>query len=320
MRVLITSAGRRVSLLENFRRAAIALDAASESAVYAADLDPSRSAACQVADGHAAVPRADDPQYIERLVELCSDWRIDVLVPTIDTELIPLADARQRFAERGVAVAVSSANLCRTFHSKLATGAFFEHHGIPSPAIIEDVAHAEFPVFAKLDDSSRSIGAGRVADLAGAIALRAKNPRYVFQELVEGDEYTVDAFIDRNGAVVGIVPRKRLEVRDGEVSKGMAVKDPSIISAVRELCHRAQGAYGVLTIQLFKQMDGSLTFIEVNPRFGGGYPLTMHAGADYASHLVRDVRGESLSYDESWSDGTLMLRFDAEVIVRGRGV
>lgn len=316
MKVLITSAGRRVSLLENFRRAATALSGA-KAGVYAVDLDPSRSAACHRADDHGTVPRADDPSYVERLLELCAAWKIDVVVPTIDTELLPLALARETFAARGISVAVSSPEVCRTFHSKRETAKFFVNKGVTTPAIIDDLERAEFPLFAKLDDSSRSVGAGRVDSFAAAVALRAKNPAYVFQPIVEGIEYTVDAFVDRRGEVLGVVPRCRLEVRDGEVSKGLAVKAPEIIAAVRDLCASTAGAYGTMTVQLFQLPDGSLSFIEVNPRFGGGYPLTMHAGADFALYLLTDVRGEALRYDDSWHDGTMMLRYDAEVIVRG---
>jgi carbamoyl-phosphate synthase large subunit len=313
MKVCISSAGRRVSLLQNFQRAA-------EGPVYAVDLDPSRSAACWAADGRAPVPRASDPSYVDVLLELCGKWGIDVLVPTIDTELEVLAQARDRFAAQGTRVAVSSPEVCRTFRLKRTTAAFFRKHGVPTPTIVDDLEGATFPLFAKLDDSSRSVGAGRVDTLEAALALRARDDRYVFQELVTGDEYTVDAFVDSHGQVLGVVPRRRLEVRDGEVSKGIALKHEGIIAAVRELCGRIDGAYGTLTIQVFVRPDGTLSFIEINPRFGGGYPLTMHAGADFASWLLRDAAGERLSYDESWRHGTLMLRYDAEIIVHDRGV
>ncbi len=317
MNVLITSAGRRVSLLESFRCAAAALGGSTQSAVYAVDLDPSLSAACQVADGHAAVPRASDPDYVGCLLDLCKRWAVDVVVPTIDTELVPLAEVRPLFAEHGITIAVSSPQVCRTFNSKRSTAAFFARNGLPAPALVDDLERAEFPLFAKLDDSSRSVGAGRVDSFEAAVALRTRHPNYVFQSLLEGIEYTVDAFVDRRGELLGIVPRRRLEVRDGEVSKALATKDPTIIAAIRRLCACTEGAYGVLTIQVFVGPDGALSFIEVNPRFGGGYPLTMHAGADFAAYLLRDVRGETQRYDESWHDGTMMLRYDAEVIVRG---
>jgi carbamoyl-phosphate synthase large subunit len=245
---------------------------------------------------------------------------VDVVVPTIDTELVPLAEARERFAAHGITVAVSSPETCRIFHRKRSTAAFFERNGMPTPAIVDDIERASFPLFAKLDDSSRSVGAGRVDSLEDALALRRANARYVFQEVVEGDEYTVDAFVDRHGDVLSVVPRRRLEVRDGEVSKGIALKNHKIMGAVHDLCRRIDGAYGTLTIQLFRCPDDTLSFIEINPRFGGGYPLTMHAGADHASMLLRDIQGERQQWDDSWRDETLMLRFDAEVIVHGGGL
>ena len=318
MHVLITSAGRRVSLLENFRRAACALVPDASAKVYAADLAPQLSAACRVADASAAVPRVDDPGYVGRLLELCKQWNISVVVPTIDTELVPLAEAKRDFAELGTTVAVSDPQLCRAMNSKRDTAALFERLGFPTPAIIDELEHAAFPLFAKLDNSSRSIGAGVVHNLAEAQRLRDLDPNYVFQELIDGVEFTVDAFVDSKRNALGIVPRQRQEVRAGEVSKGCAIKDPVIMGSVRELCGCLEGAYGTLTVQLFQQDDGALSFIEVNPRFGGGYPLTMHAGADFAEYLLRDVRGDDQSYRDDWHDGTLMLRYDAEVIVRDR--
>jgi carbamoyl-phosphate synthase large subunit len=142
-----------------------------------------------------------------------------------------------------------------------------------------------------------------------------RDPGYVFQEFVEVVEFTVDAFVAGDGRVLAVVPRQRLEVRAGEVSKARAVKDPDIMAAVRKVCTSAPGAYGTLTIQLIREGSGRCRFIEVNPRFGGGYPLSWMAGADFADYLIRDYLGESLDYDDSWRDGTLMLRFDHEVIV-----
>ncbi|WP_162147535.1 ATP-grasp domain-containing protein [Lebetimonas sp. JH292] len=106
--------------------------------------------------------------------------------------------------------------------------------------------------------------------------LLSKNKNYVFKGYIDATEFTVDVFINKKGAVISIVPRERIEVRCGEINKGRTKKDSLIISEVKRLCNKLNEAYGVLTIQLFTK-DNKISFIEINPRFGGGYPLSWQA-------------------------------------------
>jgi carbamoyl-phosphate synthase large subunit len=144
-----------------------------------------------------------------------------------------------------------------------------------------------------------------------------KDKNYIFQEYIEGEEYTIDVFMDSSSKVISVVPRLRLEVRAGEVSKAKTTKDEMIIKEVKKLCDTLKGAYGCITIQLFKTKEDRLIFIEINPRFGGGYPLSYLSGADFAELLIRDFLGEKLEYSQEWRDDLIMLRYDAEVLVDG---
>ena len=116
--------------------------------------------------------------------------------------------------------------------------------------------------------------------------------------------------------MVSVVPRQRLEVRAGEVSKAKAVKDDLIIQEIKKLATCLKGAYGCMTIQLFKKED-RIVFIEINPRFGGGYPLSYLSGANFATMLIKDVLNQELEYRDDWIDNNIMLRYDAEVITNG---
>lgn len=314
MNVLITSAGRRGSLVRIFQETLRAR--APDAAVYAVDAQPQLSAACHLADGSFAAPRVTSPEYVPLLIDLCREKQIRLVVPTIDPELTRLALARDQFAAEGIHVAVSSAEVCETFRWKRSTARFFAEQGFSAPPIIEDLGQAHFPLFAKLDNSSCSIGAQRVEDLVTARQLLARNEEYIFQSLLCGTEFTVDAFVDGRGQVIDCVPRRRLEVRAGEVSKAVAERDVEIQDAVVRLCRAIPGAYGVLTVQVFRTDEG-LQFVEVNPRFGGGFPLTYHAGANMVDYLLRDMQGEQLAWQDQWRDGTMMLRYDAEVIAHG---
>jgi len=314
--ILITSAGRRVSLVRNFQDTLKIFNPSGK--VYTIDMDPELSSACQISDGFLKVPRVTDDNYVRILKNYCIAKNISIVVPTIDTELYVLAKAKKDFLKEDIFIAVSSADVCETLYLKDLTEKFFIAMGVDTPRGIEDIRHCSYPIFAKLNNSSCSIGAQVVYTLTAAENL-ARDRNYIFQEYIQGDEFTVDVFIDRKRNVISIVPRQRLEVRAGEVSKARTVKNQSIIQAVKELCSALDGVYGCITVQLFQTSD-RIIFIEINPRFGGGYPLSFHAGANFAEYLIKDYLGEKLVYNEEWQDNMLMLRYDAEVIVDGNSL
>jgi len=312
--ILITSAGRRVSLVRNAKESLQKYN--KDTKVYAVDLKPELSSACQVADSYERVPRVTDSKYIPFLLEFCKKNSISIVIPTIDTELEVLSKSKEMFEEIGVMVAISSQEVCKTFYHKSTTDIFFTEHSVPTPKMVTDFEDVTYPLFAKLNNSSCSVGAQKVYSVDEAKELLNENSDYIFQEFIDADEFTVDVYVNKTGEVCSVVPRQRLEVRAGEVNKALAVKNKNIIDAVKDLCAKMDGAFGVITVQLFKK-DEQISFIEVNPRFGGGYPLSWRAGADMVSMLIDDYLGNSPSYSESWADRTLMLRYDDEVIVSG---
>ena len=311
--ILIVSAGRRVSLIRNFQDTIKKFN--KDGKVFTTDMNPDLSSACQVSDGYIKVPRVTDKDYLDILKKFCKENDISIIVPTIDTELHILAKIKDEFFKNGIFIAISSLQTCETFYLKSSTEKFFVENGFDTPRSIDNIEHCNYPIFAKLNNSSCSVGAQKVYTPEIAADL-SHDKNYVFQEFIEGDEFTVDTFIDKNAKVISIVPRQRLEVRAGEVSKAKAIKDDKILKDIKKLCKKLKGAYGCITIQLFKTAD-RIVFIEINPRFGGGYPLSLHAGANFAEYLIRDILGEELVYEEDWEDNTLMLRYDAEVIVNG---
>jgi carbamoyl-phosphate synthase large subunit len=139
----------------------------------------------------------------------------------------------------------------------------------------------------------------------------------VVQATAPGDEYTVDVLVQRDGRCVCTVPRRRLEVRAGEVSKGVTVRNAAIEHLTKDVAERLPGAYGVLNIQLFHDpATGNVQVIEINPRFGGGYPLSQRAGAPLARWLLEEVAGlPSSATNQEWRAGVVMLRFDDAVFV-----
>lgn len=315
MNILVTSAGRRVSLLNAAKETLKTFS--PSSSVHAIDLNPSMSAACQIADSASLAPRVTDHSYADFLLDYCIKKQINLIVPTIDTELSILAQLKEPFSKYDITIAISDKTICDVFYLKRSTHDFFKAHGFTTPTIVSPNSETPFPLFAKLNNSSCSIGAQKVNNISEAKRLLALGQDYIFQELIEGDEYTVDFYITRTGEPAMIIPRKRLEVRAGEVSKSITCKDNDIIQAVKNLCKHLKGSWGPMTLQLFKTASNELSLIEINPRVGGGYPLSYHAGMNIFDLLIREIKGESIPYCDEWEDRLTMLRYDAEVLVYG---
>jgi hypothetical protein len=185
------------------------------------------------------------------LEKYCLDNNISIVIPTIDTELDILAMAKNNFSKHNIFIAISSKEICNIFYLKDSTEKFFLENNFDTPRHIENIQDCDYPIFAKLNNSSSSIGA-LVAYTPEVSKELSHNKNYIFQEYIQGCEYTVDVFINKHNEVISIVPRQRLETRAGEVSKAKTVKDNNIIKAVKKLCRSLKGAYGCITIQLFK--------------------------------------------------------------------
>ena len=131
------------------------------------------------------------------------------------------------------------------------------------------------------------------------------------QEFIEGQEYTVDVLVDFDGRVRCVVPRLRMEVRTGEVSKAQTVRCPEVIEQSKRLVETLGAGPGIITIQCFLTTDGNIKFIEINPRFGGGVPLSIRAGADFPRWILQLWLGDSPRIRQDvWQDGLVMLRYD----------
>jgi carbamoyl-phosphate synthase large subunit len=319
--ILFTAAGRRVSLVREFKAALAERGAGGR--VITADLDRS-APAHYAADADVLFPRCTSPDYIPRLVEICRREQVRLLVPLIDTELALLARHREQLSALGTLALVSSPAVIEIGGDKARTHVFFRREGVPTPRLYTEAEIArltpgDLPLFVKPAEGSASIGACRVATLEELAFHRARAKVLLVQELVTGEEYTIDVYVDFQGVPRCAVPRRRLAVRAGEVSKGLTVKDPAIMAAALEICRRLPGAIGCITLQCFRKPDGNLSFIEINPRFGGGYPLAWHAGANFPRWILQELDGLTPDWGggTAWRDNLAMLRYDAELIVDG---
>jgi carbamoyl-phosphate synthase large subunit len=311
--ILFASAGRRVELIQCFRDSAAALGI--EAGVIAVDLEPAMSAACQVADLALPVPRCGHPEFVEVLLAICAEHGVDLLIPTIDPELATLSRHAGRFHELGTRVAVSQPAVVDLARDKLRTAAFLAANGIPAPrsASVAEVAAAPhdwiWPVLVKPRSGSSSIGIQVVAAPDQLAALPAGADQMV-QQLLQGDEYTVNLFFDNTGRLRCAIPHRRCEVRAGEVAKGLTSRHPELERLAWTLGAALDGARGALCFQAIVDDAGAPAIFEINARFGGGYPLAHRAGARFAQWLLEEITQHPLSAHNDWRDGVLMLRYD----------
>lgn len=316
MTMLVTSAGRRVELLNCFRESAAALGIELE--LLACDLRPEWSSACRSADAAFAVPRADDADYADVILSLCQAHDITLVVPTIDPELLPLSLARARFAALGCTVAVSEPALVALARDKLHTADFLSSNGIDSPRTMPlDMVLANpegwtWPTFIK----PRHGSSGRGAQAVGGPQeiLEATEPM-IAQALLRGPEFTVNMFFDAAGHLRSTVPHQRLQVRSGEVEKGVTINVPELARAAQQLANALPGPRGAMCFQAIIDADGVAKVFEINARFGGGYPLAHRAGATFARWLLEEALGLDSSATEDWLPGVRMLRYDAAIFV-----
>lgn len=321
MNILFTGVGRRIELLQAFRNAALVLN--KEIKLYGADM-AGTAPALAYCDYKRKVVAMKDPGYIQDLLNICGEDKIDLLIPTIDTDLLVLSENKEKFAAVGTRVMISEPEMIRVCRDKNYTSQFFVDCGLCAPMPVNDWREYKgaFPAFIKPKDGSSSINAFKVEDAEELEMFAAQVQDYIVQPYVKGKEYTIDIFCDWEGRPVSIVPRERVQIRAGEVLKTQICMDKTMIEESKALCSVFKPC-GPLTVQLIRdEVSAKDFFIEINPRFGGGSPLSMKAGARSAETILRLLSGETVEYMhmEDIADGAIYSRFDQSVCIReGKG-
>lgn len=314
--ILITSAGKRVALTRCFKETLTRFF--PQAQVFTTDMNPQMSPAGYVSDGCFKVPRVTDVAYPQILLELCKENQIGMVIATIDTELLLLADMKTVFAECGIHVMVSEKPFITQCRDKRNTGVFFERHGIRVPREV-DKYHPTFPLFAKPYDGSLSTNLHYIRSVEDLSPEILNDPKLLFMEYIDKNvykEYTVDMYYGKDNRVKSIIPRERIEIRAGEINKGRAVKN-ELLFFLKERLGYIEGCVGCICVQLFfHPVTKDIVGIEINPRFGGGYPLSYMVGGNYPEMLIREYfLNENLTYRDDWIDGMLMLRYDDAIYV-----
>ncbi len=314
--VLFTCIGRRVSLLNSFRRAARQLKVnASFFGTDTTELSP----ALQLCDKGFLVKPVAHADYTSELLSIVKRNQIKLLVPTVDLDLKVLAQNKPKFAAMGCCVLISAPDVVDICQDKRKTYRFLLKNGFDTPVTLSvrsalSQKKLNWPCFLKPWDGYASRGNAVVNNRKELLFFAKRIPNPICQEFIKGTEHTCDVYVDFSMKVRCVVPRKRIEVRAGEVSKGQVVKHPDIMSKAARLVETLGAGPGVITLQLFLTRDNRVKFIEINPRFGGGVPLAIKAGANFPKWILQGVLASKTNIRfDGFKDNLIMLRYDDEV-------
>jgi carbamoyl-phosphate synthase large subunit len=318
MNVLFSGVGRRVELLRAFRAAYKELDL--DGRIVAADIDP-LAPALREADCAHIVPPLADPDSISTLAEICRREKVGLIFPLIDEGMPVLAAGRRELEETGARLVMVPERALAMTVDKLLTSKLFKRVGVPVPAtwLPKEIRRATlaYPVFVKPRSGSASKGAAPARDERELSYFLDYVADPIVQEYLPGPEITNDVVCDFDGNVLSVVSRQRIEVREGEVAKGVTIYDPEITESCVRIAKGLE-AIGPITVQCLLR-DGRPYFTEVNPRFGGGVPLAIAAGVPVPHWLLAIAAGRSVDVPPlgSYTTGLHITRFDDSYFLSG---
>jgi len=317
--LLFTCVGRRVELLQAFRTAARRLGVRLRLVGVDSDVT---APALSCVDEPVVVPRATGPEYMPAVLDAIRRFEATALIPTIDTDLHVLSEHRHAIAQLGCLPLVAEPDVIATCRDKILTYQHLRRHNIDTPQTwTREQIHAlpvrPFPLFLKPRTGSASQHVHKIEDELDLDYYLARAADPIVQEFVAGVEHTLDVYVGLTGQPRCVVPRARWAVRGGEVAKGVVVKDLDIMNAGKRVVETLGGTLrGLVTLQCIVTPDRRIRFIEINPRFGGGAPLGIAAGADYPAWLIQELLGQTpaIAFD-GFRHGLCMLRYDWSVFI-----
>lgn len=334
MNVLFTCAGRRNYLIRFFRDALN-----GEGKIVATDMIDT-APALQEADIPLVVPAVSSPGYVDSILMICEKYSIGLVISLNDTELPLLAKHEELFRNRGVKLLVSSEEVVDICFDKLKTIEFLKHLKLEYPATFLDIQSAEteivngtvqFPLFVKPRWGSASIqiySVNSLEELRLAFPLAQLQLQKSFlrvsddevaesiliQQSLPGDEFGLDILNDLDGNVREVFVKQKLGMRAGETEKSRLVNE-SILHELGEMIGKKLGHIGNLDCDIFFDGENAVV-LEMNPRFGGGYPFSHILGADFPAAILQWVSGsDTISSMDKRVYGTIVSKCDDLVLV-----
>ena len=316
MNILFTCAGRRTYLLKYFKEN---LDYGDK--IIATDVQLN-APALQLADIKLQVPSVYDSKYIDILLSICKQNNVKALISLNDLELPILSANKALFQKIGVNVIVSSHNIIDICFDKYKTHQYIESIGLKSPVTFVDLKEAKvalakeelhYPLVLKPRWGSGSIGIEFVYDdeeLDIAYRLLLKKIRrsilnnasvddkcILIQEKIQGNEYGIDVMNDFEGNNVGVSVKHKLAMRAGETDKAIT-EDNEEVYKIGKILGENLKHIGNLDVDVMQRANGDYCVLELNPRFGGGFPFSYEAGVNFPKAIICWLKNKDFDINE----------------------
>lgn len=312
MNILFTCAGRRTYLLKYFKE-----NMSTEDKIVATDLQLS-APALQAADIKIQVPAVYDPQYIDITLDICKKHNIDALLSLNDLELPILSKNKAKFEALGVKVIVSDSQVIDICFDKYKTAQWVESIGLNAPKTYVTLSSAKaalakgeiaFPLFMKPRWGSGSIGLETIDDMEELdiyyhllmkkikktiLATASVGDEYIMiQEKLTGNEFGLDIMNDLEGNNVAVSVKQKLAMRAGETDKAITVDLPEVREMGKRIGENLKHI-GNLDVDIMQRANGDYCVLELNPRFGGGYPFSYEAGVNMPLAILKWLKSEKV--------------------------
>lgn len=312
MRILLTSVGRRGYLVKFFKEALT-----NNDQIWGAD-SSKYVPAFHYCDNAVLLPKVTESAYVDKLIDYCKKNKIDIVVPLIDPELEVLAAQRQRFFDEDIMVVISPPKTVEITFDKYLTCKFGAECGINVPVTVLSVEEAlksidegklNWPVTVKHRKGSASMNITYCHSEKQLKTTFETCPLPMIQEFINGDEYGYDLFGDFEYRPISVFCKKKLKMRAGETDQAISTDDPQLIEIGLKIAQNLQ-IFGPIDVDVMISPDGP-KLLEINPRFGGGYPCSHLAGANFPAKLIAIRKGQKLTPDiGSCPAGVVMLKQD----------
>ncbi|HLP58530.1 MAG TPA: ATP-grasp domain-containing protein [Candidatus Deferrimicrobium sp.] len=313
--VLITAASRRVALVKSFMTA---LQNAGGQ-VITVDYDM-HSPALFFSHKYYQVPLVDDLQYLPKICEIIEKENINLIIPTIDPELMLWAKNKDNFEKRGICISVSPPETIKTCLDKWETFRFFKAHQLPFPeSYLPGMTTGDmtYPLFIKPRIGRGSVHAYQIRNKKELDFFLEYVPNPLVQDYLAGKEFTVDAFYSREHRLISLVSRYRLVIRSGVSDRGKTFMIPEMTELITKIGQKLQFS-GAINIQ-GKIVADNIIFFEINPRFSGGIQLSIAAGENFADYIIREHKGETLIPRlNEFNDHLIMASYEDSLFLDGR--
>ncbi|MCJ7840672.1 ATP-grasp domain-containing protein [Lederbergia sp. NSJ-179] len=315
MNILVTSAGRRVKIVEYFKRALEPFD----GKVITSDCDMN-APAIHFSDGYEIVPRIDHPEYIDIIIDICKKYNINAVISLIDPELELLARNKEKFIQENITLILSPLDSVEITFDKYETYKYLDDKGMPAVPTYNNLIEVKklignkslsFPLIVKPAKGSASIGLYIVSNEKELNEAYHKHEDQIIQPYYKDKEYGIDVYVDMiSGELVDLFIKEKIKMRAGETDKSRSIHNEKVETLIKQMIKKTNFK-GPIDIDCF-EFNGQFYISEINPRLGGGYPHAYELGCNFMEYILINLQNKkNVSYESyKYHSNIVMMKYD----------